>query len=32
MHLAEDWLHSVGVKPHLTLPAELLVVHLTKFK
>lgn len=29
-YLAEDGLHSVGVKPHLTLPTELLVVHLTK--
>ena len=30
MYLAEDWLHSVGVKSYLTLPAELLVVHLTR--
>lgn len=28
-YLAEDGLHSVRVKPHLTLPAELLVVHLS---
>lgn len=28
MHLAEDGLDSVGVKALLTLPAELLVVHL----
>uniref|UniRef100_A0A3B4UPF0 Uncharacterized protein n=1 Tax=Seriola dumerili TaxID=41447 RepID=A0A3B4UPF0_SERDU len=27
----EDWLHSVGVKPHLTLPAELLVRALDDF-
>ncbi len=32
LYLAEDGLHSVGVKPHLTLPAELLVVHLSRFK
>lgn len=29
-YLAEDRLHSVGVEPHLTLPAELLVVHLRR--
>lgn len=29
-HLAEDGLHSVGVEPKLTLPAQLLVVHLVR--
>lgn len=28
MHLTEDGFHSVGIKAHLTPPAELLVVHL----
>lgn len=31
-HLAEDGLHSVGVEPQLTLPAQLLVVHLVRMR
>ena len=30
IYLAKDGLHSVGVKTHLTLPAELLIVHLSR--